>query len=126
MSIEFKINKKDNVIIIVANQDISNVDVSWMRNKTIDVLNATGINNFLVDLSETTSILEQDVLSAYQQGKAFQAINFPVTTKTAVILPVDENARKQAKFLHTVESNRYRGPIRYVSSYEEALVWFSS
>ena len=126
MGIEFIVNKKDEVILITATASISTADVKWMRNKTVELLEETGIKNYVVDLSKVASIVEQDTLTAYEVGKEFRNVNFPLSTKTAVILPIDESARDQVKFLHTVEINRMRGPLNYVSSYENALEWFNS
>jgi hypothetical protein len=126
MSTEFTVNKEDDVILITIINTVSVEELKWIRSKTIELLNETGIKNYIVDLSAVTSILEQKTISMYQLGKEFQEIKFPYNTKTAVILPTDDEAREQAKFLHTVEINRMRGPLRYVSSYEEALGWFNS
>ena len=126
MSIEFTVNKDDNVILISITNTVSVEDLKWMRSKTIELLNETGIKNYVVDLSAATSILDQKTITTYQLGTEFQHIKFPHTTKTAVILPTDDEARKQANFLHTVEINRIRAPLEYVSSYEEALTWFNS
>jgi len=126
MSVEFTINEDDNVILITVINTVSVEELKWTRSKTIELLTITGIENYVVDLSAVTSILEQKTITTYQLGKEFQEINFPLTAKTAVILPTDDEAREQAKFLHTVEINRVRGPLQYVSSYEEALNWFLS
>ena len=124
MTIEFKTIQEDRVILITATGDISTDELNAMRNKTIDLLNKTGIQDFVVDLSEVTSILKQDVLKAYKKGKEFDSLQFPVTAKTAVILPLNKEAKEQVTFMHTVEINRMRGPIKYVASYEEAISWF--
>ena len=126
MSIEFTVNKEDGVILITASDTVSIQDLREVRSRTIELLNKTGIENYVVDLSAATSILEQKTITTYQLGKEFQDIKFPYSTKTAVILPTNDEAREQAKFLHTVEVNRMRAPLEYVSSYEEALDWFNS
>ena len=126
MNIEFTVNKDDNVILITVINAVSVEELKRMRSKTIELLIETGIKNYVVDLSAVTSVFGQQTLTSFQLGKEFQEIKFPYSTKTAVILPTDEEARSQAKFLHTVEINRMRGPLEYVSSYAEALTWFNS
>ena len=126
MSFEFTVNRDDDVILITLNKTVSIEDLKLSRTKTIELLNETGIHNYIVDLSAVISFLDQDVITTYQMGKEFQNIKFPLSTKTAVIMPMDEEARNQATFLHTVEINRMRGPLKYVSSYKEALSWFKS
>jgi len=126
MSIEFTSNKEDEVILITLSGTISAEDINGMRRKTIELLNETGIKNYVVDMTAVTSMLEQKTTETYQMGKKFKEIVFPYSTKTAVILPRDDEARTLATFLHTVEINRVRGPMKYVSSYEEALDWFRS
>ena len=126
MSTEFTINSNDGVVIIQASGSISAKELKRMRKKTIELLNETGITNFVLDLSKLTSLLSQNTYATYKSGKEFKNINFPLSAKTAVILPEDMEARKQAEFLHTVEINRMRGPLKYVSSYKEALDWFNA
>jgi len=126
MSIKLIVNSDDEAILIQAFGSISAKELKQMRKKTIEILNKNGIQNFVVDLSKLTSILEQSTFATYKSGKEFKDINFPLSAKTAVILPVEESVRQQIKFLHVVEINRMRGPIEYVSSYKEALEWFNS
>ena len=126
MSIEFRINKKDQAILIVAVGDVSSYEMQEMRQRTVELLSETGIDNYVVDLSAVTSFVEHNTLATYKLGKEFQEIEFPLSAKTAVILPINEDALSQVKFLHTVEVNRMRGPLKYVSSYEEALSWFNA
>lgn len=126
MSIEFRLDKKEKTILIVVVGDVTVDDLRNMRNHTVELLKETGIENFIVDLSALDSILEQDTFITYKLGKEFQDVNFPITAKTAIILPTNNDVLQQVKFLHTVEINRMRGPIEYVTSYEDALAWFHS
>ena len=126
MSIKFTIDQKNKIILIRTIDDISPKDVLEMRTWTMELLTETGIENFVVDMSAATSILYQDTVTTYKMGKEFQGLDFPLSAKTAVILPNDEEVRRQATFLHTVEVNRMRGPLKYVENYEEALDWFKS
>lgn len=126
MGIDFTVNENDDTILIQASNTISTEEIRWMRSQTVDLLEKTGIKNYVVDLAKVSSIGEQSTHITYKLGKEFKRINFPLSTKTAVILPEDQSARKQAEFLHTVEINRMRGPLKYVSSYQEALEWFNS
>ena len=126
MGIEFRLNEEEKTILIMAVGDISSYEMKEMRQRTVELLNETGLENYVVDLSALTSVVEHDTLTTYELGKLFQEIDFPLSAKTAVVLPLDEDVRQQVKFLHTVEVNRMRGPLKYVSSYEEALAWFNS
>lgn len=124
MSIEFKINIDDDAVLITAVGDISDEETTGMRIKTMETLESAGIKNYVVDMANVTSFLDRSTIKTYQMGKEFVEMKFPISMKTAVILPIDEKVREQAEFLHTVELNRARPPIKYVSSYEEALAWF--
>lgn len=124
MPIVFQINEKDDAVLITVTGDIDDDEITQMRVQTLETLNETGIHNFVVDMSEMTSFLERDTLKTYESGKEFAEMKFPLSMKTAIILPKDNKVTKQAKFLHTVEVNRARPPIKYVASYEEALAWF--
>ncbi len=126
MSIEFRINIENAVVLITASGDIADEEVKAMRDRTMEILQETGIENFVVDMTQVTSFFQRSTLKTYEKGKEFAEMNFPMSMKTAVILPVDEKVREQAEFLHTVELNRARPPMKYVSSHEEALAWFNS
>ena len=126
MSIEFTIKPEDDVVLITAQGDISDDEIAEMRIKTMEVLSETGIHNYVVDMAKMTSFLERNTIKTYESGKEFVEMKFPFSMKTAVIMPIDDKVREQAKFLHVVELNRARPPIKYVSSYEEALAWFRS
>jgi len=126
MSIELKINIDDDAVLITAVGDISDEEVTEMRIKSLETLNETGIQNFVVDMSAITSFLERSTIRTYEMGKEFTEMKFPLSMRTAVILPIDDKVKEQAQFLHIVELNRARPPIKYVSSYEEALNWFRS
>ena len=124
MPIEFQINPEDDAVLITVTGDISDDEITQMRLKTMEILNETGIQNYVVDTANMTSFLERSTVETYESGKEFIEMKFPITMKTAVIMPTDEKVKEQAKFLHVVELNRARPPITYVSSYEEALDWF--
>lgn len=126
MSIEFTLNTDDEIVLIQAFGSVSAEEIKRMRHKTMEVLHETGFKNYVVDLSKLTSIVGQSTVTTYKLGKEFKKIKFPLSTKTAVILPTEESAREQVEFLHIVEINRMRGPIEYVSSYEEAVQWFKT
>ncbi len=126
MSIEFETNLDDDVVLITAVGDISDEEMKAMRIKTLEVLEETGIKNFVVDMAKVTSFLERSTLRTYEMGKEFTEMHFPLSMKTAVILPRDKKVRAQAEFLHIVELNRARPPMKYVLSYIEALTWFKS
>ena len=59
MSVEFTINEDDNLILITVINTVSVEELKWTRSKTIELLNITGIENYVVDLSAIISILEQ-------------------------------------------------------------------
>jgi len=124
MSIDFQINIDDDAVLITAVGDISDDEVTEMRIKPLEILDETGIQNFVVDMAAVTSFLERSTLRTYEMGKEFVDMKFPLSMKTAVILPIDDKVKEQAQFLHVVELNRARPPIKYVSSYDEALNWF--
>jgi len=126
MSIEFKINIGDDAVLITAVGDISGEELTEMRIKTIETIESIGIKNYVVDMMNVTSFLKRSTIKTYEMGKEFTEMEFPLSMKTAVILPIDKKVREQAEFLHTVELNRVRPPLKYVFSYEEALAWFRS
>lgn len=126
MPIEFQINEKDDVVLITTTGNISEQEIIAMRIKTLEVLNETGIQNFVVDMTYVDSFLEQSTAKTYEMGKEFVEMEFPLSMRTAVILPISHTVKKQAELLHLVEINRARPELRYVSSYEEALDWFRS
>jgi len=126
MGIEFETNMDDDAVLINCRDDISDEAMTAMRIRTMEILESTGIKNYVVNMVNVTSFLKQDTLRTYEMGKEFTEMEFPLSMKTAIILPIDEKVREQAEFLHTVELNRARPPIKYVLSYEEALDWFRS
>ena len=126
MSIEFKISEKERIIAIIATGDVDSEEIRAMRKKTIVLYQETDIENFLLDLSQVSSLVEQNTFTTYRLGKEFQDLEFPLSAKTAVILPADDQAREQVKFMHTVEVNRMRGPLEYFESRDQALAWFKS
>ncbi len=126
MGFEFHVNDVDRVVVIELAGDISETEVVEMRARTIDLLAEVGPRDFVVDMSAVASIAGQKTFAAYELGKDFRKIDFPVSVKTAIILPISPSARRQAEFLHTVELNRGRGLLKYVANYDDALRWFRS
>lgn len=126
MPIEFQVFEKDNAILITTTGDISEQEITAMRIRTLDLLNETGIQNFVVDMTHVNSFLKHSAVKTYEMGKEFVKMEFPLSMRTAVILPIDENVKKQAELLHLVEINRTRPELQYVASYQEALEWFSA
>ena len=55
MSVEFTINEDDNLILITVINTVSVEELKWTRSKTIELLNITAIENYVVDLSGTRS-----------------------------------------------------------------------
>ncbi len=108
MGIEFETNLDDGIVFITAIGDISDEEIKAMRIKTLEVLEETGIKNFVVDMAKVTSFLERSTMKTYEMGKKFVDMKFPLSMKTAVILPTNDDVREQAEFLHTVELNRAR------------------
>jgi hypothetical protein len=124
MSISFKTLPEFETIRITATGHVDSAEVNAMRRRTMELTNATGYSNYIVDLQGLTSIAQGDVFSAYELGDRFRETGLPFHTRTAVIMPFEPAARQQAEFLHTVEVNRGRGDLRYVGDEEEAKAWF--
>lgn len=124
MPIKFQTFEKDDAVLITTSGDISEEEIIAMRTKTLDVLNETGIQNFVVDMTHVNSFLEHSTAKTYEMGKEFVKMEFPLSMRTAVILPASQKVREQAELLHLVEINRARPELEYVASYEEALAWF--
>ena len=97
-----------------------------MRSRTIEIIEETGIRSFVVDISELLSIEQGSTFAAFELGRQFRETGFPLNSRTAVILPIDLNARKQAEFLHTVQINRGRGELKYVNDVDEGLFWLKN
>jgi hypothetical protein len=79
-----------------------------------------------VDLRELESIDDGSVFEVHDLGERFAEVGFSNDNLTAVLLPEDTQARRQIEFLHNVEINRGRGPIKYVESYGDAFDWFAA
>jgi hypothetical protein len=126
MPIQFQVNVDDDVVIITTQGHVSDDEMMEMRIETMRTLNETGIQNFIVDMSGLKSLLKNNVVRTYEMGKEFIELNFPLSMKTAVILPRDDKVKEQAEFLHMVEINRTRPPLKYVASYAEAMAWFKA
>lgn len=124
MSIRFETWPDSGTIVIRASGDVDAAAVEAMRRRTVELTGETGFRNYLVDMSELKSIANNDTFAAYDLGDRFGKAGISFSTRTAVILPTDPAARRQAKFLHTVELNRGRGDLDYVKNTEEARDWF--
>jgi anti-anti-sigma regulatory factor len=126
MSITFETLADASAILIKASGHVDASEVETMRCKTVELTNETGFSNYIVDISDLQSIASGDTFATYELGDAFRSTGIRFQTRTAVIMPEDHVARRQAEFLHTVELNRGRGDIRYVTSAAEALEWFAA
>ena len=124
MSIQFETWPEAAALIIRTRGDVDAVAVDDMRRRTVELTRQTGFHNYLVDMTELRSIANNDTFAAYDLGDRFGKAGIAFSTKTAVILPRDDEARRQAEFLHTVELNRGRGDLQYVEDAAEARDWF--
>jgi hypothetical protein len=96
-----------------------------MRARTVELTNETGFHNYLVDMRGLRSIANGDTFATFDLGDRFRDVGISFRTRTAVIMPADPDACRQAEFLHTVELNRGRGDLLYVDTEAEARDWFS-
>lgn len=124
MTIHFETWPDAAAIVIRALGDVDATDVEAMRRRTVELTRQTGFRNYLVDMRELTSIANNDTFAAYDLGDRFGKAGIAFSTRTAVIMPLDTEARRQAEFLHTVELNRGRGDLQYVQDAAEARDWF--
>lgn len=124
MKIELSRLEKQQVVLITIEGDLTAADMNDMRRRTIEEADATGYGNFLVDIRQLRSIEGGNTYATFDLGEQFSDIGFSVWANTAVLMPDDDAARRQAEFLHTVEINRGRGVLNYVESFEEAFTWF--
>jgi hypothetical protein len=124
MTIRFETWPEARAIVIRASGDVDAAAVDAMRGRTVELTNETGFRNYLVDMSELRSIADNDTFAAYDLGDRFGKVGIAFSTRTAVIMPTDAEARRQAEFLHTVELNRGRGDLSYVNNADEAYDWF--
>lgn len=126
MSVEFTILPEDDVVVITLTGVIGAEQIMSMRSRSMQVLIDTGIQNYYVDLHSLVSLADGKTLELFALGERFAGTKFPYTTRTAVRLPHEPQAREQAEFMHTVELNRGRGAMRYVDSLPEAIAWFQT
>jgi hypothetical protein len=124
MSVTFTTLPGVEAIVITVAGHIDAAAVDAMRAKTVAMTDDTGYTNYLVDISELKSIAHGDTFATFDLGERFRETGIRYRTRTAVIMPTDAAARQQAEFLHTVEMNRGRGDLCYVTSSEEAQEWF--
>jgi hypothetical protein len=126
MSVNFSILQDRQAIVIEVGGHASTIDVVNMRRRTVELQQQTSISCYLVDLRELESIDDGSVFEAHDLGERFAQVGFSNDNLTAVLLPEDTQARRQIEFLHNVEINRGRGPIKYVESYSDAFDWFAA
>lgn len=124
MKVEFSRLDERKAISIGIEGRLSTQDVIEMRRQTVVEANETGYSNYIVDIRNLQSIDNGNTGATFDLGDQFNDIGFSVWTNTAVLMPQNEEARRQVEFLHIVEINRGRGLINYVESYEEAFEWF--
>ena len=124
MQINFSRRDKQKTIVIRVSGEVSAEDIRDMRRQTVAEAEETGYSNFIMDIRELESINSGDTFATFELGEEFGDIGFSRQNNTAVLMPADEEARRQAEFLHTVEINRHRGALLYVDTIEEALSWF--
>ena len=124
MRIEFSVLDERQVIAIEVEGRVTSADVQAVRRRSVEIAQETGHHNFIVDLRRLVSIEDGSTLTAYELGEQFKDSGFSVWNNTAVLMPEDPAARKQAEFMHTVEVNRGRGILSYVETFDEAFTWF--
>lgn len=124
MGITFMTLPDVEAIAITISGHIDTAAVDAMRAQTVAMTEQTGFSNYLVDISNLKSIAHGDTFATFDLGDRFKETGIQYRTRTAVIMPADTGARRQAEFLHTVELNRGRGDLCYVASAEEACQWF--
>ena len=105
---------------------ISDSEIADMRSQTVALVEGINMRNFVVDISLMLSIESGSTFATFELGDKFRSTGFPLDTKTAVIMPIDLEAKAQAELLHTVEINRGRGALKYVDSVDDALYWLRS
>jgi hypothetical protein len=126
MRIEFSVQDDHRAVVIEVKGRVSVEDVQRVRRRSVELAEQTGHNNFIVDLRGLVSIDDGSTVTAYELGDQFKSSGLSVWTNTAVLMPEDPAARKQAEFMHAVEVNRGRGLLSYVESYDEAYDWFDT
>ena len=124
MSIEFQVVPEHQAIIIRVGGYVKSAEVRDMRTRTVELAKETGYPYFIMDIGELKLIEHSGSFAVFELGNEFRDSDFPLRSKTAVIMPNDPEALKQVEFLHTVELNRGRGSLRYVDTVEQAYSWF--
>ena len=124
MQVDFSRLDKQKTIVIRIRGRVSAEDIRDMRRQTVAEAEETEYSNFIMDIRDLESIDSGDTFATFELGEEFNDIGFSRQNNTAVLMPTDEEARRQAEFLHTVEINRHRGALLYVDTVEEALSWF--
>jgi len=124
MKIEFSILDINKAVAIDVEGHLTTDDVHDMRRRAVELAEQTGHRNFIVDIRRLLSIDQGSTSATFDLGDQFNDSGFSVWNNTAVLMPEDPEARRQAEFLHTVEINRGRGVLCYVESFDEAFSWF--
>ena len=126
MAFEIKILDEHQAAVITMSGHISDSEIADMRSQTVALVEGINMRNFVVDISLMLSIESGSTFATFELGDKFRSTGFPLDTKTAVIMPIDLEAKAQAELLHTVEINRGRGALKYVDSVDDALYWLRS
>lgn len=126
MKIEYSVEDEHRAIVIQVEGHVTVEDVQGVRRRSVEFAEQTGHSNFIVDLRGLLSIDDGSTVTAYELGDQFKSSGLSIWTNTAVLMPEDPAARKQAEFMHAVEVNRGRGLLSYVETYEEAYDWFDT
>lgn len=126
MSINFSVLQDQQAILIEVSGSTSAQEIADMRRHTVELQQKTGFTRYVVDLRALDSIDDGSVFEVHELGERFDQAGFSKSNATAVLLPKDAQARRQIEFLHTVEINRGRGPIKYVDSVGDAFTWFAA
>lgn len=126
MKIEYSVQDEHRTVLIQVEGHVTVKDVQGVRRRSVELAEETGHSNFIVDLRGLVSIDDGSTVTAYELGDRFKDSGLSVWTNTAVLMPEDPAARKQAEFMHSVEVNRGRGLLSYVESYDEAYEWFDT
>jgi hypothetical protein len=124
MKIDYSVQDEYRTVLIQVEGHVTAEAVQGLRRRSVEFAEQTGHSNFIVDLRGLVSIDDGSTVTAYELGDTFKDSGLSVWTNTAVLVPEDPAARKQAEFMLTVEVNRGRGLLSYVESYDEAYEWF--
>ena len=124
MKCDFSILEEQRAVLIEVTGDARVPDVIELRRRSVEIAAETGYTDFIMDMRDLRSIADGCMFTTYDLGESFSQSGFSVWNNTAVLMPVNDRAREQAEFLHTVEVNRGRGLLNYVDSVDEAFGWF--